>query len=86
MIANAVVAVVALLVGGLLAIGVVLTRWPAVHWLAADTFYMVLTAARHRHADLLDHLLRDGGAVFLLVDATAMPDRHAQASPGWPSR
>lgn len=44
MIANAVTAVVALLVGGLLAIGVVLTRWPAVHWLAADTFYMVLTA------------------------------------------
>ncbi len=44
MIANAVVAVVALLVGGLLAIGVVLTRWPAVHWLAPDTFYMVLTA------------------------------------------
>ena len=44
MIANAVIAVVMLLVGGLLAIGVVLTRWPAVHWLAADTFYMVLTA------------------------------------------
>ncbi|MEO7007933.1 MAG: cbb3-type cytochrome c oxidase subunit I, partial [Caldimonas sp.] len=42
--ANAVAAVVALLVGGLLAIGVVLTRWPAVHWLQADTFYMVLTA------------------------------------------
>ncbi|GAA4005876.1 b(o/a)3-type cytochrome-c oxidase subunit 1 [Comamonas faecalis] len=42
--ANAVTAVVALLVGGLLAIGVVLTRWPAVHWLPADTFYMVLTA------------------------------------------
>lgn len=44
MIFNAVTAVVALLVGGILAIGVVLTRWPAVHWLAADTFYMVLTA------------------------------------------
>ena len=42
--ANAFVAVVWLLVGGLLAIGVVLTRWPAVHWLPADTFYMVLTA------------------------------------------
>jgi cytochrome c oxidase subunit 1 len=42
--ANAFVAVVWLLVGGLLAIGVVLTRWPAVHWLEADTFYMVLTA------------------------------------------
>lgn len=42
--ANAVVGVVFLLLGGILAIGVVLTRWPAVHWLAADTFYMVLTA------------------------------------------
>ena len=42
--ANAVVAVVWLLVGGILAVGVVLTRWPAVHWLAADNFYMVLTA------------------------------------------
>ncbi|WP_269498778.1 cbb3-type cytochrome c oxidase subunit I [Castellaniella sp. S9] len=41
---NAVTAIVALMVGGLLAIGVVLTRWPAVHWLPADTFYMVLTA------------------------------------------
>ncbi len=44
MFANAVTAVVALLVGGILAIGVVATRWPAIHWLAADTFYMVLTA------------------------------------------
>lgn len=44
MLANAVVAVVYLLVGGVLAVGVVLTRWPAVHWLAADDFYMVLTA------------------------------------------
>ncbi|TXH51439.1 MAG: cytochrome C oxidase subunit I, partial [Burkholderiaceae bacterium] len=42
--ANAFVGVVWLLIGGLLAIGVVLTRWPAVHWLEADTFYMVLTA------------------------------------------
>src|ERR1039457_5491270 len=44
MLANAVAAVVFLLNGGILAIGVVLTRWPAVHWLAADTFYMTLTA------------------------------------------
>ena len=42
--ANAFIAVVWLLIGGLLAIGVVLTRWPAVRWLEADTFYMVLTA------------------------------------------
>jgi cytochrome c oxidase subunit 1 len=44
MIANAVAAVAFLLLGGLLAIGVVLTRWPAVHWLDAPTFYQVLTA------------------------------------------
>ena len=44
MLANAVAGVVFLLLGGTLALGVVLTRWPAVHWLAADTFYMVLTA------------------------------------------
>ena len=44
MLVNAVVAVVFLLIGGLLAFGVVLTRWPAVHWLPADTFYQVLTA------------------------------------------
>ena len=43
-IVNAVTAVVFLLIGGLLALGVVLTRWPAVHWLAADRFYQVLTA------------------------------------------
>ncbi|MFO1399786.1 MAG: cbb3-type cytochrome c oxidase subunit I [Steroidobacteraceae bacterium] len=41
---NAVTAVVFLLIGGLLALGVALTRWPAVHWLQADTFYQVLTA------------------------------------------
>jgi cytochrome c oxidase subunit I len=44
MIANAVTAVVFLLIGGILAIGVVLTRWPSIHWLEADTFYQVLTA------------------------------------------
>ena len=42
--ANAFVGVVWLLIGGILAIGVVLTRWPAVHWLQAEKFYMVLTA------------------------------------------
>jgi len=41
---NAVAAVVSLLVGGILAIGVVLTRWQAVHLLPADLFYQVLTA------------------------------------------
>ena len=43
-IANAVAGVIFLLIGGILAIGIVLTRWPSVHWLEAATFYQVLTA------------------------------------------
>ena len=42
--AHAVAAVLSLLVGGITALGVALTRWPAVHLLAADDFYLVLTA------------------------------------------
>ena len=41
---NAVVAVVILLVGGIAALLVTLTRWPAVHLLPADRFYQLLTA------------------------------------------
>jgi cytochrome c oxidase subunit 1 len=41
---NAVTAVVFLLVGGLFGILVALTRWPAVHILPADWFYLALTA------------------------------------------
>ena len=41
--ANAVLAVVILLVGGITALMVTLTRWPAVHLLPADKFYQLLT-------------------------------------------
>ncbi len=41
---NIIAGVLWLAFGGILAIGVVLTRWPAIRWLEADTFYMVLTA------------------------------------------
>lgn len=41
---NAVVAIVCLLIGVLAAIGLVLTRWQAVHLLPADMFYRFLTA------------------------------------------
>lgn len=41
--ANAVAAVVFLLVGGVFGLLVGLTRWPAVHLLPADQFYLVLT-------------------------------------------
>lgn len=42
--ANAVAAVVFLLLGGVFGLLVALTRWPAVHLLPADMFYLVLTA------------------------------------------
>ncbi len=42
--ANAVVAVVFLAIGGLFGLLVALTRWPAVHFLPADWFYLALTA------------------------------------------
>ncbi len=41
--ANAVAAVVFLAIGGLMGLLVALTRWPAVHLLPADWFYLVLT-------------------------------------------
>lgn len=40
---NAVAAVVFLLIGGLMGLLVALTRWPAVHLLPAEWFYLVLT-------------------------------------------
>ncbi len=42
--ANAVVAVIFLAIGGLFGLLVALTRWPAVHLLPADLFYLALTA------------------------------------------
>src|SRR5215472_17500560 len=42
--ANAVAAVIFLAVGGLFGLLVALTRWPAVHLLPFDWFYLILTA------------------------------------------
>ena len=41
---NAVAAVVFLAIGGVFGLLVALTRWPEVHLLSADVFYLVLTA------------------------------------------
>jgi len=41
--ANAVAAVIFLLIGGVMGLMVALTRWPAVHLLPAEWFYLVLT-------------------------------------------
>jgi len=81
MIANAVVAVVALLIGGLLAIGVVLTRWPAVHWLAADTFYMVLTA--HGIDMLIFWIIFFEVAVLYFASSTLLRCRIATPKIAW---
>jgi len=40
---NAVLAVVSLLIGGITALAITLTRWPTVHLLPADKFYQLLT-------------------------------------------
>lgn len=42
--ANAVTAVVFILIGGIMALLIAMTRWPAVHLLSADMFYRLLTA------------------------------------------
>ena len=81
MIANAVAAVVALLVGGLLAIGVVLTRWPAVHWLAADTFYMVPTA--HGIDMLIFWIIFFEVAVLYFASSTLLRCRIATPKIAW---
>ncbi|GAB2735356.1 b(o/a)3-type cytochrome-c oxidase subunit 1 [Melaminivora jejuensis] len=81
MIANAFMAVVALLVGGILAIGVVLTRWPAVHWLAADTFYMVLTA--HGIDMLIFWIIFFEVAVLYFASSTLLRCRIATPKIAW---
>jgi cytochrome c oxidase subunit 1 len=81
MIANAFVAVVFLLIGGVLAIGVVLTRWPAIHWLAADTFYQVLTA--HGIDMLIFWIIFFEIAVLYFASSTLLRCRLATPNIAW---
>ena len=81
MIANAFVAVVFLLIGGVLAIGVVLTRWPAIHWLAADTFYQVLTA--HGIDMLIFWIIFFEVAVLYFASSTLLRCRLATPNIAW---
>ena len=78
---NAVVAVVALLVGGILAIGVVLTRWQAVHLLQADRFYQVLTA--HGINMLIFWIIFFEIAVLYFASSTLLRCRLAAPTMGW---
>ena len=78
---NAVVAVVALLIGGILAIGVVLTRWQAVHLLQADRFYQVLTA--HGINMLIFWIIFFEIAVLYFASSTLLRCRLAAPMMGW---
>jgi cytochrome c oxidase subunit 1 len=79
--ANAFVGVVWLLFGGILAIGVVLTRWPAVHWLEADKFYMVLTA--HGIDMLIFWIIFFEVAVLYFASSTLLRCRLATPKVAW---
>jgi cytochrome c oxidase subunit 1 len=77
--ANAVVAVVFLAVGGLFGLLVALTRWPAVHFLPADWFYLALTA--HGLDVLLVWIIFFEMAVLYFASAILLNSR--LAGPRW---
>jgi len=79
--ANAVAAVVALLVGGILALLVVLTRWQAVHLIDAENFYMVLTA--HGLDMLAFWVIFFEIAILYFCSSTLLRSRLATPNLGW---
>ena len=76
---NAVLGVVALLVAGILAVGVVLTRWQAVHLLSAEAFYMGLTA--HGLNALIFWVIFFEMAILHFASSTLL--RCRMATPAW---
>jgi cytochrome c oxidase subunit I len=79
--ANAVVAVVFLLVGGVLAIVMALTRWQAIHLVEADNFYMMLTA--HGIDMLVFWIIFFEIAVLYFCSSTLLKSRLATPRVGW---
>ena len=77
--ANAVAAVVFLLIGGLFGMGVGLTRWPALHLLPAEWFYMALTG--HGIVALIVWIIFFEMAVLYFCASTLLNSR--LATPGW---
>jgi cytochrome c oxidase subunit 1 len=77
--ANAVVAIVFLAVGGFFGLMVALTRWPGVHLLPADWFYLVLTA--HGLDVLLVWIIFFEIAVLYFASAVLLNSR--LAAPRW---
>ena len=80
-IANAVVAVIFLAVGGLFGLLVALTRWPAVHLLPAEWFYLVLTG--HGANVLLFWIIFFEIAVLYFASAVLLNSRLATPKLAW---
>jgi len=78
---NAVAGVVALLIAGILAVGVVLTRWQEVHLLSAEDFYMGLTA--HGINALIFWIIFFEMAVLHFAASTLLRCRLATPSWAW---
>ena len=79
--ANAVAAIVFLAVGGLFGLLVALTRWPAVHFLPADWFYLALTA--HGFDVLLVWIIFFEMAVLYFASAILLGSRIAGPKWAW---
>jgi cytochrome c oxidase subunit 1 len=77
--ANAVAAIVFLAIGGLFGLLVALTRWPAVHFLPADWFYLALTA--HGFDVLLVWIIFFEMAILYFASAILLNSR--LAGPKW---
>jgi cytochrome c oxidase subunit 1 len=79
--ANAVAAVIFLAVGGLMGLLVALTRWPAVHLLPAEWFYLVLTG--HGANVLLFWIIFFEIAVLYFASAILLNSRLAAPRLAW---
>jgi len=79
--ANAVAAIVFLAIGGLFGLLVALTRWPAVHFLPADMFYLALTA--HGFDVLLVWIIFFEMAVLYFASAILLNSRLAAPKIAW---
>src|SRR6516162_1015347 len=79
--ANAVAAIVFLAIGGLMGLLVALTRWPAVHLLPSDWFYLVLTG--HGANVLLFWIIFFEIAVLYFASAVLLNSRIAAPKLAW---
>ena len=79
--ANAVMAIVILLFGGITALLVTLTRWPAVHLLPADRFYQLLTL--HGVNMLIFWMITFEIAVLYFCSSTLLRCRLAMPRVAW---